>query len=106
MFLIMPFILRHIVRFRCECCTVPSVSPLHISFTVFLDELLKKPEAVPAPLALLCLFSNVLSTLVHGVISIMMNHYFYSSPICVSVIGCWHFDKRQRSRFAGLPGGV
>lgn len=86
MFLIIPFILHRIVRFRCECCTVPSVSPLHVSFTVFLDELLNKPEAVPAPLALLCLCSNVLSTLVHAVISVMMNHYSFSSPICVSLL--------------------
>lgn len=32
----------------------------------------------------------------------MMNHYFHISLF----IGCWHFDKRQRSRSAGLPGGV
>lgn len=31
-----------------------------------------------------------------------MNHYFHISLF----IGCWHFDKRQRSRSAGLPGGV
>lgn len=86
MFLIMPFILHRIVGFRCECCTVPSVSPLHISFTVFLDELLNKPEALPAPLALLYLYSNVLSTRAHGVISTTMNCYSYSSPIYVSLL--------------------
>lgn len=86
MFLIMPFILHRIAGFRCECCTVPSVSPLHISFTVFLDELLNKPEALPAPLALLCLYSNVFSTRVHGVISTMMNCYSYSSLIYVSLL--------------------
>lgn len=42
MFLIMPFIPHHVDGFRCECCTVPSVSSLHISFAVFLDELLNK----------------------------------------------------------------
>lgn len=47
----MSVILNHIARFRCECSTVPSVSSLHISFSISLPEFLNKLEVMPAPFA-------------------------------------------------------
>lgn len=32
--------------------------------------------------------------------------FLFLPHLCLPVIGCWHFDKRQRSWSAGLPGGV
>lgn len=102
MFLIMPFMPHHIDEFRCECCTVPSVSSLHVSFAVFLDELQNKPEVVPAPLALLFLNSKSVEH------TSPWSHFYHDKSLFLRlpVIGCWHFDKRQRSRSAGLLGGV
>lgn len=32
--------------------------------------------------------------------------FLFLPHLCLPVIGCWHFDKRQRPWSAGLPGGV
>lgn len=45
-------ILHHRARFRCECSALPSVSSLHISFSISPPELLNKLEVTPAPFAL------------------------------------------------------
>ncbi len=45
-------ILHHVAGFRCECSTVPSVSSLHISFSISLPELSNKLVVMPVPFAL------------------------------------------------------
>lgn len=72
-------IFHHIAGFRCECSTVPSVSSLHISFSISVPELLNKLEVMPAPFALyqkLTVHTLVLNILyVCGHVEFAMNFY-------------------------------